>query len=395
MKFETAAQAAARLGVTVRAVQKWASEGRLEGAQKVGRDWMIPFGATTSKKSGKRSAKGGYKKSSDIPYPLFQIPYTSGDALEYIKNIPDDDKRNINLAQLYYFMGELDKTIEITEQYLDSPNNNFRLSSALFYGFANLCGGHIHKTRFAADIIYKEIEELDLSDHDAAEENAIKIFTAVVIKTQLHIPFENVPLVEEHIKYMPEGLRVMACYLSAYKAYLEKDYQRSIGIAQTAINCATQYYPICEMYCYIICAIDYINLLQIEKATEYVKKAWDIAHTHKVFMPFVEHYSLLQGLLENNFKKSHPADYEKIISLARNYNMGWYEVYNHRNKGKVTVELTPTEFTIAMLYTRNWRAKEIAAHMHISDRTVTNYIQVIYEKLNINCRKDLEEYVLN
>ena len=59
------------------------------------------------------------------------------------------------------------------------------------------------------------------------------------------------------------------------------------------------------------------------------------------------------------------------------------------------MELTPTEFTIAMLYSRNWRAKEIAAHMHISERTVTNYIQVIYEKLNINGRKELEKYVMN
>lgn len=395
MKFETAAQAAARLGVTVRAVQKWANEGKLEGAQKVGRDWMIPIGATALTKGGKHSSNRTDNKASYIPYPLFQIPYTSGDALEYIKNIPDEDKRNINLLQLYYFMGEIDRTIEITEQYLDSDNVNYRLSSALFYAFANLCGGHIQKTRFAASIIYNEIEKLDLNDPDAAEENALKIFAAVVLKTQLHIPFDNVPLIEEHIKYMPEGLKVIACYLSAYKAYLAKDYARSIGIAQTAVNCATQNYPVCLMYCYIICAIDYVNLLQLDKATEYIQKAWDIAHTHKIFMPFVEHYSLFQGLLENNFKKSHPKDYETIIGLARSYNAGWYEVYNHRNNGKITFELTPTEFTIAMLYTRNWRAKEIAAHMHISDRTVTNYIQVIYEKLNINCRKDLEEYVLS
>lgn len=186
----------------------------------------------------------------------------------------------------------------------------------------------------------------------------------------------------------------MACYLSAYKAYLAKDYARSLGIAQTAIHCTTRDYPVCLIYCYMICAIDYINLLQLEKATEYIQKAWDLALPYEFYMPFVEHYSLLQGLIENNLKKRYPAQYEKVIRLARVYNAGWYEVYNQKNDGKVSFELTPVEFTIAMLYSRNWRAKEIAAHMHISDRTVTNYIQIIYEKLNINCRKDLEDYVL-
>jgi len=111
-------------------------------------------------------------------------------------------------------------------------------------------------------------------------------------------------------------------------------------------------------------------------------------------MPFVEHYSILQGLLENNIKKHDVENYDKIIALTRTYNTSWYQVYNQKTKSKVSNELTPTEFTIAMLYSRNWRAKEIASHMHISERTVTNYIQVIYEKLNINGRKELENYLL-
>lgn len=388
MKFETVSQAAERLGVTVRAVQKWAKEGKIEGAKKIGRDWMIPFDA----------AQADIDVESDdvkgVIYPLFQVPRTSGDVLKKANAIDDIDKRNLALAQIYYFMGDLDKTIELTEPYLISDNIDDRLEAALFYAFSNLCGDHIHKTRFAAELIYDEIDKLDLNDETQATQNAIKIFTAVVVKTQLHIPFNNVPLIEAHIKYLPEGLRLMACYLSAYKAYLAKDYERSVGIAQTALNCTMKSYPISEMYCHIICAIDYINLLKTDEANNCIQKAWEIGHEYKVFMPFVEHYSLFQGLLESNFKRSHPTDYNSILSLARRYNTGWFTTYNARNEGNVTYELTPTEFTIAMLYSRGWRAKEIAAHIHISERTVSNYIQIIYEKLNINGRKELENYLL-
>ncbi len=394
MKFETAAQAAARMGVTVRAVQKWAKEGKLEGAQKMGRDWMIPFGAVVTEAKSEAVEVELPKKVYDVAFPMFQLPYFSGDILKDINKIKDIDERNLYLIEYYYFIGELEKSEEIAELYINSANLNHRLSAELFSVFDNMITGHLHKVHFAAGLLKSEIENCDLSDEAVMRDNALKIFAAVILKTQLHIPFENVPQIENYIMYLPEGLRIIALYLSAYKAYLIKDYSRSLGIAQAAISCATMKYPMPMIYCNIICAIDCINLLQIENASEYIKKAWDLAITHKIFMPFVEHYSILQGLLENNFKKSDTENYNKIIELTRVYNTSWYQVYNKKTDANVTNELTPTEFTIAMLYSRNWRAKEIAAHMHISERTVTNYIQVIYEKLNINGRKDLVKYVL-
>lgn len=394
MKFETAAQAAARMGVTVRAVQKWAKEGKLEGAQKVGRDWLIPFGAVVTESKTDVVEPKISKKVFDVAFPMFQLPYFSGDILEHINKIADTDECNLYLIEYYYFIGELEKSNEIAELYIDSPNLKHRLSAELFSAFDNMITGHLHKVHFAAGLLKAEIENSDLADESAIRDNALKVFAGVVLKTQLHTPFETVPQMEEYIKYLPEGLRIIALYLSAYKAYLAKDYSRSLGVAQAAMNCSTMQYPMPMIYCNIICAIDCINLLQLNKAGEYIKKAWELAIPYKMYMPFVEHYSILQGLLENNFKKSDTENYNRIIELARRYNTSWYQVYNTKTDGKVSNELTPTEFTIAMLYSRNWRAKEIAAHMHISERTVTNYIQVIYEKLNINGRKELEIYVL-
>ena len=39
------------------------------------------------------------------------------------------------------------------------------------------------------------------------------------------------------------------------------------------------------------------------------------------------------------------------------------------------------------------RKKEIASHLHLSERTVTNYISYIYDKLHINSKKELEKYM--
>lgn len=46
----TVNQLAARLGVTRQIVARYAAEGRIEGAQRFGRQWMFPDGATVARK---------------------------------------------------------------------------------------------------------------------------------------------------------------------------------------------------------------------------------------------------------------------------------------------------------------------------------------------------------
>ena len=224
--------------------------------------------------------------------------------------------------------------------------------------------------------------------------DALSGLSAFVLRLQLHIPISDTPDLENYIKYLPDGQRLIACYLLAYKAYLERDYSRSLGIAETAIACCRKDYPIPLIYLYIMKTIDYVNLLELDKAKKSIETAWSIAEPDGILTPFVEHYSLFQGMIEVLLKKKYPDYYKSIINLAKEYNVGWYEVYNKKNNREVPDYLSPTEFTIAMLYSRGWRVKEISAHMSLSERTVMNYVQIIYEKLNINNKKQLEKYML-
>ena len=56
--------------------------------------------------------------------------------------------------------------------------------------------------------------------------------------------------------------------------------------------------------------------------------------------------------------------------------------------------LTTMEFTIAMLANRGWTNVEIAEYMGIMPRTVKQYLTTIYNKLNIDNRKQLKDYML-
>lgn len=392
MKYETAVITAQRMNVTVRAVQKWAKEGKIYGAFKSGRDWMIPIDAVRPGKTAEVSDTGVHKLSA-TPLPLILAHFTPGNATEYIEGIENRTERELAYSEYYYHTGQLKKATIAAEPYLDSKASPYRLSAAVLCVFSNLCREREHMTQYAATILYKELDSIN--NNEATDKlMAEGVLMASTVKTQLHLPFENIPPIQDYIKHLPGGHQMFANYLMAYKAYLEKDYGRSLGIIQSAVCCSLFPYPIAMIHLYILSAIDYMNLMMIDNAKEAIEKAWEIAKPDGFYMPFVEHYSLLQGLIETHFKKNHPDYYSKIITAVKDYNTAWYNIYNRRNKGSVSLELTPTEFTVAMLYTRNWRIKEIAAHMELSERTIMNYLQVIYEKLHINGKKELHKYIL-
>ena len=59
----------------------------------------------------------------------------------------------------------------------------------------------------------------------------------------------------------------------------------------------------------------------------------------------------------------------------------------------MTSLLTPLEFSIAMLACRDWTNQEIADYLELSVNTVKHYISVILEKLDVDKREKLREYV--
>jgi len=173
----------------------------------------------------------------------------------------------------------------------------------------------------------------------------------------------------------------------------EKD-GSDLGLAKMALAIYGDKYIIPSIYLHIMIAIDLMNLLRIEEAMEHMEIAWQLAKEDHIIAPFAQHYSLLQGLVDRFFKKNHPELFEMTVKAAMRFGAGWIKIHNEDGKKTVTKELNALEFTIAMLYNRNWRVKEIAFHLEMSERTVKNYLSTIYEKLDISSRKELRQYML-
>lgn len=385
MKYETVKEAAERLGVTARTVQKWAAAGKIPGAMKGGRDWQIPV----QKEEGAKKCTG----RKHIPMPLLNSVFPLGQCTRYIEKMEDEDERNIAWAEYYYFSGQAEKAAEAVELYLNSPDDALRYSAAWIYAFSNLTCDKTALTKYAIGIIKKDLQE-QAGEEGLPVQRAIRVFTYTAATVLLHLTMGDVELLEGYLKYLPGGLKMFGGYVLAHKAYLEKNYERTLAIADMTLALSDAVYPIPTTYIYNMEAMAMMNLMRVEEAKKYFMKAWEYARQDQLIEVFAEHHGLLQGMVEVCLKEKEPESFQKITDIVYKFSAGWRKVHKIAEHREIADNLSTTEFTVAMLYNRKWTIKEIAHHMQVSERTVKKHLDVIYDKLNIHSRQELEQYML-
>ena len=355
MKYETTVQAAQRLGVSSRTICKWARENRIPGALRQGRSWLIPSDFAPDDRLG------------HIVLPLMNSAYPVGRCREFIESIPDADDRAIAWGEYYYYSGQARKAAEAMSAYQDSADPMLRHSANLVSFFANFARG---ETRLAMRAFERLMADLHEKQPSGPKTRAIGAMVATTASVLLHLPVQGGVALMQCIARLPNGLKMWSCYLLAHGAYLEKNYNGSLAIAEL------------------------VSLKRVEEALTHIDQAWALARPDDLIEPFGEHHGLLQGLIERFFQKDAPEMFDRIIAITYAFSAGWRRIHNPAARHDVADNLTTTEFTIAMLYNRGWTAKEIAAYMNLSPRTITNAIQVIYQKLGISGKRELGQFML-
>lgn len=327
--------------------------------------------------------------------PLMGSTFTPGEASGVVDAIKTEDKElaEIAEAELFYFSARTEKCVEIVEKYLESEDIMLRMSADMLYTFANMTSGNIRAVQIAREDVNICMKNAMQNQSDL-ETQAACLFAVYAISILIHIPPENdFPLLQDYLRYLPKGQRLFALHMLAHGAYLEKEYAKGQGIAQTALAMPDQIYPVPFIYLNCLAAICQINQKKSHSAHKSVMKAWKIASKDKFVEPFIEYHGLLQGVLEVWIKNEEPKEYKRLMKDVHAFGSGWRKIHNPEMQRTVTDMLTPMEFSIAMLACRDWTNKEIAEHMCLSVNTIKHYVSIILGKLGIDKRDEIKDYV--
>ncbi len=333
------------------------------------------------------------KHTTRVPMLLMSSAFPLGRCIEFIESIDDVPQKEMAYAEYYYFSGRHEKAVEYAEMYLNCEDIMLKLSASLIYTFANLSLDRIHSARFGLERLKEYLKEAMLEETDK-KTRACCVFVATAAHTLLHIPVGDLPPLAEYLSEFTKGMQLWGVYVLAHKAYLVKDYQRSLGIVQTCLMTCSKVYLIAMIYLNLVVAMDLMNLKETDKAKVYFMKVWEISRPDNLIEGIGEHHGLLQGLIEACMKKDYPEDYARIIDITYKFSAGWRRIHNPDTNEDVADNLTTTEFTIAMLANKGWTNKEIAEYLGITQRTVKQHLTCVFNKLNIENRKQLKNFML-
>ena len=325
--------------------------------------------------------------------PIMNSAYPVGKCREFIEMIPDEDVRAIAWGEYYYYSGQADLAAKAMEPYQNCADPELRYSANLVRFFACFSRGDIQEAMCAFERMQADLQN-DLKRESSPAVRAIGAFAVTASSLLLHLPVPADVDLKRCISFLPDGMKLWACYMLAHKMYLEKNYDGSLAIAELALAMHLQIYPVAAIYMHLVIIMNLMSLRRVNEARQYIEQAWALAQPDGLIEPFGEHHGLLQGMIERFFQKDHPETYESIIAITYSFSSGWRKIHRLISKEEVADNLTTTEFSIAMLYNRGWTAKEIAAYMALSPRTITNTIQIIYQKLGISSRRELGQFML-
>lgn len=401
MEYMTVREAAGKWNVSERQVQKYCAQGRIDGAGKFGASWRIPVSACKPedprgnkvKEETKQDSGSGLAACFADLMPLMSTPFAPGACRKAIDEMEEGSKKEIALAEYYYFSGQPEQAVRKAELYLDSQELALKLSACLLCAYANLTLGQINRALYSLLEVKNVLR--GVNDNMPRAQRAAEAFIGFTATVLLHLPLpEEVPPMEEYLAILPPGLQVFALYVQAHYTYLKEEYEKSIGIAETALALQTRGYPIPSIYLHLVAVMDYMSLRRPEEARRHLLAAWDLARPDDLIQAFGEHHGLLGGMLEAVIKPGWPDDFKRIIAITYPFSEGWRKVHNPMTGHDVADNLTTTEFAASMLAARGWTNQEIGDHMHISANTVKRYISTALQKLHIEHRKDLKKFML-
>ena len=399
MDYISIDEAAKKWGLSKRFVQLLCSNGRIEGATRLGRAWMIPHDAKKPIDGRTKAARS--KRDGDMPLPrktpflymtdLYNTPGTADDVGESLAF--NHEAQVLFEAEVAYSRGEIDKVYDIAN-YLLSKHSGFYavLSAGMLLAQCAIWKGDIEMWRRA---------KIHISEAPAKNDNDRDVMQLAI--SAVDIMVYNV---ESFPEWFKKG-RFEPIHKDAYpaaKVYYAK-YLYALGYAvamglvkvdgtqglyimsvisfsvEPLISWARANNTImAEIYLRLTCAAIYHNCGKDEDAIYHIDKAIELALPDKFYGVLAEYCRALDSLMEKRLSLIDEGAWKEVKKLYKIYNEGWSKLSGAVRGKTILTTLSDKEREVAKLAAFGMGNQEIADHLHLSLSVVKQAVRVVSEK---------------
>ena len=398
-------EAARNWGISPRRVQSLCAEGKIEGALRFSRDWMIPKG-TEKPVDGRTKAARQQKNplTTDMPLPrktpflyMTDLYSTPGSAKESAEKLANNLEAHMLFeAEIAYSQGNIDKVYEHASYLLQKHSGFYAiLSAGMLLALCAIWRGDLEMWRRAKVHIAEAPAKTDM-DRD------IILFSITAVDSMLY-----------DVASFPDWFKI-GCFeplhkdaLPAAKVFYAKYlYAAGYGVATKQLElqgvqglslmnmlpftiepmisqAQADRSIIAELYLRMICATVYHNSGDDVQAIRHLDRAIALALPDKLYGLLAEYRRVLDLLLEQRICLVDPKVWYEINRLQKIYYAGWSKLSGSVRGRTIITTLSPKEREVAKLAAFGMQNSEIATKLHMSLSGVKQAIRIVSEKSGV------------
>ena len=394
--------AAKKWGLSERGVQALCARGKIEGAARFGRSWMIPKDA--KKPIDGRTKVGKKQAERDMPLPrktpflyMTDLYHTAGTADEVGRSLEYNHEAQVLFeAEVAYSRGEIDKVYESANYLLGKHSGFYAIQSAgMLLAMCAIWKGDINMWR-KAKIHISEAHAKSDNDRDAML-LAISAVDIMLYSVQSFPEWFKIGRFEPlHKDSYPAAKVYYAKYLYAV-AYAVATGALKIEGAEGLYVMSSVPYTIEPMICWanerntvmsevylrLTCAAVYHNCGNDEDAFFHIDRALELALPDKLYGVLAEYCRALDTLIEKRLEGIDAVACDEVKRLHKIYNEGWSALSGAIRGRKIITTLTSKQREVAKLAAFGMTNKEIAEKLNMSPAGVKQALNAITDKLGV------------
>lgn len=396
-------EAAEEWGISLRRVQTLCANGRISGAVRLGRDWMIPGDAQRPADGRTKAGRQAHTANpmDNMPMPrktpflyMTNLYHTPGCAEEAVAALADNpEAQTLFAAEIAYSRGEIDRVYECANYLLEKHSGFYAvLSAGMLLALCAIWHGDLNMWRKA---------KVHISEANAGDDRERELITLAIcaVDSMLY-----------DVRNFPDWFKI-GCFellhkdsLPAARVYYAKYlYASGHGIASKTIalegvsglalmkllpatiepmisQSMADNTVITEIYLRLTCAVTYHYTKNDTQAIRHIDKALALALPDKLYGLLAEYCRTLGLLLEGRVKMVDEAAWNEINSLYKVYIANWSRL-NSRITGRQIIEnISPQYRAVARLAAFKLSDAEIASRMNMSVPGVKQAIRIIKQK---------------
>ena len=393
-------EVAAKWGITPRRLQTLCAQGKIEGATRFGRAWMIPKSAPKPA-DGRTKAAREERLFTDMPMPrktpflhLTNLYNAPGCGEKAIAALGDNyEAQTLLAAEIAYSRGQIDKVYDSANYLLEKHSGFYAvLSGGMLLAQCAIWRGDLHMWRKA---------KIHIAEANAKNDREREIITLAIcaVDSMLY-----------NVKDFPDWFKI-GCFemlhkdsLPAAKVYYAKYlYATGHGLASKTIElegisglalmgllpatiepmisqAMADNTVIAEIYLRLTCAVTYHFTKNTAQAVRHIDRAIALALPDKFYGILAEYCRTLGGLLEQRLKAVDESAWEEVSILFKRYIENWSKLGSQITGRQVIANLSKQQREVARLAAFKLSDAEIGTRLHMSVSGVKQAIRTIKQK---------------